>query len=680
MARQDSTVQDEYSPSRGYVVSGVSPGDGRRKRIPPGRPRGGGSRGGFLARLAFVILAWLIVILGLGGFWLASTLPDISGLGTITRHASVTLRSADGVVIATYGDLYGEVLKYDEMPKALTQAVVATEDRRFFEHFGLDPIGLARAAIANFRAGTVVQGGSTITQQLAKNLFLTPDRTLHRKLQEAMLALWLEKRFTKKEILEIYLNRVYLGAGAWGVDAAAKRYFGKSARDLGIYESATLAGLLKAPTKYSPAGDPQKTRARTAQVLLNMVEAHYLTADQAVNLTKQAALLNKVPANQAGRHYFGDWIQDEIAAAGYQGDVVVTTTLDSRMQAAAEAAVANILAKDGTKAAAGQAALVAMSPDGAVRAMVGGRDYRASQFNRATQAYRQPGSAFKPFVYLAGLEAGLSSSDEFIDQPIRIGNWEPHDFEPGFRGAMTLSEALAQSINTIAVQVAQRAGFDNVVAVAHRLGISSALPIEPSVALGSGDVTLIDLTASYCAFASGGIGAWPYGVSEIRDTKGKVLWQREGGGPGRLIRADIAGEMNGLLTGVITHGTGRAAQIDRPAAGKTGTTSDFRDALFVGYTPDLVAGVWVGNDDDGPMNKVTGGSLPAHIWHDFMLAALKGRPPVPLPLSGSAPIEPPKAQPAVQGEESFRDLLDQVSGSPADDRRRAILEGRDGGR
>ncbi len=508
-----------------------------------------------------------------------------------------------------------------------------------------------RAGFANLAAGRVVQGGSTITQQLAKNLFLTPERSLARKIRETLLAVWLEHRFTKYQILEIYLNRVYLGAGTYGVDAAAHRYFGKSARRTTLYESAAIAGLLKAPTRFNPTRDSDKAAARTAQVLANMVEAGMVSENQALGAIAEGAMLAAVPPTRPGARYFADWIAEQLADfAGSGGrDLTVTTTLDVRLQAEAEAAIAETLARDGPKAAVSQGALVAMSAEGAVRAMVGGRDYRESQFNRAAQAQRQPGSAFKPFVYLAGLEAGLRPSDPFVDAPIRIGNWQPRDYTGRYQGEMTLAEGLAQSINTIAVQVAQRAGIRNVVAAAHRLGISSQLAPELSLALGTGEVNLVELVAAYAPFANGGTGVWPYGIAEIRDSEGKVVFRRTGSGAGRVISPELAGTMNEMLSAVIDHGTGRSAALPRPAAGKTGTTQEYRDAWFVGYTADLVAGVWLGNDDNSPTNKITGGSLPAQTWRRFMLAATRATPVRPLPAASPPPARVVAAAPAASG-------------------------------
>jgi penicillin-binding protein 1A len=609
------------------------------------KPRRGGKKrsgwGGRILRWGLLVALWVMILGGGAVAWFWLTLPPTNDLNQSERRPSVTLLGADGALIATYGDLFGEPLKIKDLPPYLPEAVIATEDRRFYHHWGVDPIGLMRAAYVNFRAGHVVQGGSTITQQLAKNLFLTPDRTLKRKIQEALLALWLEHKFSKDELLEIYLNRVYLGAGTYGVDAAAHRYFDKSARQVTLYEAAAIAGLLKAPTRFSPAHDPDQAQKRTEQVLANMIEAGYITPAQAKAAEQQEraelALAGRV---RPGNHYFADWVYEltnsYVSAEGR--DLIVRTTLDARMQAAAEAAIAATLEKDGTKSDVSQAALVAMSPDGAVRAMVGGRDYAESQFNRATQALRQPGSAFKPFVYLAALEHGMSPEDHFNDAPIRIGNWSPHNYENRYRGEVTAAEALAESINTVAAQVLERAGIDNVIAAAHRLGITSELARDASLALGTSEVTLLDLTSAYCAFASGGRAALPYGITEIRDRSGNVLYRRRGDGGGQVIAPGIDGEMNMMLAGVIAHGTGKAAQLDRPVAGKTGTTQDFRDAWFVGYSADLVAGVWLGNDDNSPMKRVTGGSLPAHTWHAFMVEATRGMPVRPLP---SAPIPAP---------------------------------------
>jgi penicillin-binding protein 1A len=612
-----------------------------------------------IVKLGVLVSLWAVILgaVVLGGF--ALTLPDTDELTRAERRPSVTVLAADGSLLTTYGDLFGQPLTLREMSPYLPKAVIAAEDHRFYGHFGVDPIGLLRAALANISAGHVVQGGSTITQQLAKNLFLTPERSFSRKIQETLLALWLEHRFTKDQILEIYLNRVYLGAGAYGVDAAAHRYFNKSARRISLYESAAIAGLLKAPSRFNPARDRDKTAARTILVLTKMAEAGLISADQAAAATRGGASLAAVAVARPAARYFTDWVTEQLGDFADPGrrDLTVVTTLDARMQAAAEAAIAETITRDGSKLAVTQGALVAMSPDGAVRAMVGGRDYNQSQFNRATQAQRQPGSAFKPFVYLAGLEAGLQPSDRFVDAPMRVGNWQPRDYTEHYQGEMTLAEGLAQSVNTIAVQVAQRAGIGNVVAVAHRLGISSPLAPEISLALGTNETNLLELVSAYAPFANGGSGVWPHGITEIRDGTGKIVFRRTGSGLGRVASPEFAGTMNDMLSAVISHGTGRAAELPRPAAGKTGTTQDYRDAWFLGYTADLVAGVWLGNDDNTPMKKVTGGSLPAQTWRRFMLAATRMMPLRPLP-SGRLPAAAMMASaPARSGGGFFENLF-----------------------
>ncbi|HWD59383.1 MAG TPA: transglycosylase domain-containing protein, partial [Stellaceae bacterium] len=513
---------------------------GRRPGVrPPGPPRppgrgasrkrrrGGGFFGGAL-RLTTLLLLWVMIAGGGVVGYFALTLPDTNTLTVAGRRPSVTILADDGSIIATFGDLFGQPLTLKQMSPYLPKAVIATEDRRFYSHFGIDPIGMIRAAFTDLRSGHVVQGGSTITQQLAKTVFLTPERNLSRKIREALLALWLEHHFTKDQILEIYLNRVYLGAGTYGVDAASHRYFGKSAGKLNLYESAVIAGLLKAPTRFNPTRDKDKTVARAHQVLDLMVETGAIDQPQEAAAEKSGAELNRVALARPGVRYFADWIADEVRdfAGTSDRDLTVRTTLDPRMQAAAESAIVDTLAKNGIKDAVSQGALVAMTPEGAVRAMVGGRDYNESQFNRAAQAQRQPGSAFKPFVYLAGIEAGLHPEDRFTDAPIQIGNWRPHNYTNRYLGEVTLAEALAESINTVAAQVAQRAGIPQVIAVANRLGITSELTADASIALGTNEVNLLELVSAYAPFANGGNGILAYGITEITDTSGKTVYRR----------------------------------------------------------------------------------------------------------------------------------------------------------
>jgi penicillin-binding protein 1A len=642
---------------------GLRPDPADRARPSPRRraPRAVAGKGLLtrIVKLGVLLLLWTLIVgcVVLGCF--ALTLPDTGELTRAERRPSLTVLAADGSLLTTYGDLFGQPLTLREMSPYLPKAVIAAEDHRFYRHFGIDPIGLLRAAFANISAGHVVQGGSTISQQLAKNLFLTSERSFSRKIQETLLALWLEHRFTKDQILEIYLNRVYLGAGAYGVDAAAHRYFNKSARRTSLYESAAIAGLLKAPSRFNPTRDRDKTAERTAQVLAKMADSGFVTAAQVNAAMKGGASLAAVAVARPAARYFTDWVAEQLGDFGDAGrhDLTVVTTLDTHMQAEAEAAIAEIITRDGGKLAVTQGALVALSPDGAVRAMVGGRDYNQSQFNRATQAQRQPGSAFKPFVYLAGLEAGLQPLDRFVDAPMRIGNWQPRDYTGHYQGEMTLAEGLAQSINTIAVQVAQRAGIGNVVAVARRLGISSPLTPEISLALGTNETNLLELVSAYAPFANGGSAVWPHCITEIRDGTGKILFRRAGSGLGRVASPEFAGTMNEMLSAVISHGTGRAAELPRPAAGKTGTTQDYRDAWFIGYTADLVAGVWLGNDDNTPMKQVTGGSLPAQAWRHFMLAATRTMPVKPLPSGPLPPATVMASAPARSGGGFFQNLF-----------------------
>jgi len=588
----------------------------------------------FLLRWGLVSASWgmLLALVFLG--WLAYDLPDVSRLNEIRKQPSVTLLADDGEVIATYGDLYGATVQLKDLPRYLPQAMLATEDRRFYSHFGLDLLGLARAAYVNLRDWRLAQGGSTITQQLAKNVFLTPARTLRRKGQEMLLALWLERNFTKDQILTLYLNRVYFGAGTYGVDAAARKFFGKPATQITPYEAAMLAGLLRAPSVFNPMNDRQAADGRAQLVLQNMVAADFLNEKEAADVAARKEISTSYAASGHSGQHFADWVMDQVS--GYVGfvdrDLVVVTTLDPRLQKIGETELAKMLDTDGPKRNAGQAALVTLSPDGAVRAMVGGRDYARSQFNRATQSLRQPGSAFKAFVYLAGFEHGLTPDDRMFDGPISVGGWKPGNYENSYQGDVSLREAFAKSLNSVAVQVSERVGRKNVVEAARRLGITSDLTTGPSIALGSSGVSLLELTGAYATFDNGGYGVWPRGIEQIRDRNGGVLYQREGTGPGLLVEPQQVHDMVDLMTNVVDTGTGKGARLGRPAAGKTGTGQDFRDAWFIGFTAELVTGVWVGNDDNSPMKKVTGGSLPTQLWHAFMAGALEGEPIRPLPL------------------------------------------------
>ncbi|MDX1575362.1 MAG: PBP1A family penicillin-binding protein [Kiloniellales bacterium] len=602
--------------------------DKRRKR--PAREPGFAGRVARLFRWSLVLTIWGFVLLGSVLAWYATDLPDIGGLARATRQPSISLLAADGSPISSTGEVYGRTVKVAQLPPALPHAVLAVEDRRFYRHWGIDLRGLARAFWVNLRAGEVVQGGSTITQQLAKVLFLTPERTLKRKVQEALLALWLERKFTKDEILSLYLNRVYLGSGTYGVDAASRRYFDKAAGEVTLYEAAQLAGLLKAPSRYNPVSDYQRAGQRTRVVLNAMVEAGFISPDEARHAEASKPARPRLTSQRA--RYYADWVIAQIGdyVGRIDSDLTVVTTLDPRLQNIAEDELTAVLAEQGAVRGAGQAAFVALTPDGAVRAMVGGRDYAESQFNRSVQALRQPGSAFKVFVYLAAMEAGWRPDDRMTDAPVAVGEWRPQNYDERYYGDVTLREGFARSLNSVAVRLTEQVGRERVAEAARRLGITSDLEVAPSLALGASEVTLLELTNAYATFANGGRGVWPFGILEIRDVTGRVLYRRRGEGPGPLVGAYNVDQMTNLMTASVEWGTGKAARIGRPAAGKTGTSQEFRDAWFIGFTRELVAGAWFGNDDGRPMVKVTGGGLPAKLWARIMRRALENHAPQPL--------------------------------------------------
>lgn len=593
------------------------------------------------------LLIWAGIAAGTIVTYYVLDLPTVDQ-AALTRRPNIKLLDSSGAEIASFGDIYGASIDLKALPPHVPAAVIAVEDRRFYDHPGLDARALLRAGVADIRAGAPVQGGSTITQQVAKNLFLAPDRTLSRKIREALLAIKMERMFTKDEILALYMNRVYFGGGIYGFEAAAERFFNRPAKDLTVFQAAVLAGLLKAPAHYNPVREPDRAKDRARIVLAAMVQTGALTAQQsAAALNGAVGALKAVPQGSTQGRYFADWVLSQVDsfAGPVDRDLIVHTTLDSRLQGQAEAALAKALDESGAKLKVEQGAVVVLGVDGALRAMVGGRDYGASQFNRATNALRQPGSAFKPFVYLAGLEAGYGPEDMVSDAPLRIGNWRPQNFSGTYEGPVTIETAFAKSINTAAVRVAQHAGAKSVVEAAHRLGITKELKPELTLALGSAEVTLLELTAAYAPFANGGHAILPYAVKAITDRAGTPLYVRAGEELGPVMApADLA-VMNRLLAQVIARGTGSAAAFGFPAGGKTGTSSDFRDAWFLGFTADVVAGVWVGNDDGAGMNDVTGGGLPAHIWRDVMVAAHIGKAPRELP--GSAPD--PEAVPDLIG-------------------------------
>lgn len=587
-----------------------------------------------------LLLAWGII----GGavffsHWI-SELPDTRGLLAKGPSHDITILDIHGRQIARRGLTRGTMIDVSNLPPYVPNAFIAIEDRRFRDHFGLDPIGLVRAAFENMIAGHVTQGGSTLTQQLAKNLFLDPKRTFSRKMQEAFLALYLESRYSKDQILTLYLNRVYFGAGVFGIEAAAERFFGKPAAQLTLPEAAMLAGSVKAPAHYNPMADADASMARGKVVLRAMEDAGFITDGQreAAQATRPRVVRDVATP---GSGYFADWVIDQIQS--YVGaatePLIVQTTFDLQMQELAERAVALNFAQYAAKLNAGQAALVAMTPDGAIRAMVGGRHYGDSPYNRAADARRQPGSAFKPFVYLTAFEHGRKPDDIMDDGPVDIHGWKPSDYEGHYEGDITLTRAFAKSSNVVAAQLIVEVGPKAVARTAHRLGITSSLLAVPSLALGSSAVSPLELTAAYAPFANGGEAVTPHGILSIKTRSGHAIWARENSGKDRVMSEQNAAEVVSMMTQVMAIGTGRAARLDeRPSAGKTGTTQDFHDAWFVGFTADLVTGVWIGNDDNAPMSHATGGGLPAHIFHSFMENAEQGMPVKPLPALAALPV------------------------------------------
>jgi penicillin-binding protein 1A len=569
-----------------------------------------------------MILVWSLLALGGLLLWFAHDLPHPESALDAVRRPSLTLEDRNGHVFAAFGDIVGDPLRLSDMPVYLPAAVVAIEDRRFWSHPGVDFIGLARAAFTDVTSGQIRQGGSTITQQVAKNLFLTNARTFRRKVQELLLTFWLEHTFTKREILEIYLDRVYLGSGTWGVDAAARMYFGVSARRVTLWQAAVLAGLPRAPSRFNPRADPQAATARARDVLAAMVATGAITSAQEQAATAQIVL---PPSPHMAAGWFADWVTDQAeAVAPENADATVRTTLDPHMQAVAEQRLAALLDGPGAADDVTEGAVIVIdAATGAVRAMVGGRDYRQSSYNRAVLMRRQPGSAFKPFTWLAALEHGVRPDDKVLDAPIRIGNWSPVDFERKYLGEITVEEALAQSINTAAVRLLLHAGGPRaVINLATKLGIADRLPDNASIALGTGDVGLLELGSAYATFFNGGLRITPYGVEVLR-SDGRVI-DAARTAPQPVIDPELAAMLGRMMTAVVTRGTGHAAAVPgHLVAGKTGTTQDFHDAWFIGGIDGEIIGIWLGNDDNEPMKSVQGGSLPARLFHDIAAAVVR---------------------------------------------------------
>ncbi len=587
-----------------------------------------------VVRLLLIAVIWAVLASGIVLAWFARDLPRPEAALDAARRPGLTLQDRTGHSFATFGDVVGDPLRLSDMPPWLPQAAVAIEDRRFWTHPGIDLLGMGRALWVNLRAGRLVQGGSTLTQQVAKNLFLTNARTFRRKVQELMLTVWLEHTFTKREIIEIWLNRVYLGTGTWGVDAAARMYFGVSARKLTLWQCAVLAGIPRAPSRINPHADPAAAAARGREVLAAMAETGVISAAEA---QAASAKITFPPVSDSSAGWFAGWASDQVQPLVPPGaDAVARTTLDPRLQSVVEQRLAALLDGPGAAANVSQGAVVVLdAATGAVRAMVGGRDWRQSPYNRAVLARRQPGSAFKPFVWLAALEHGAQPDDIVSDSPLRIGSYSPANFEPGYRGDVTIEDALAQSLNTASVRLLLQAGGPKVVAaVAHRLGIADDLPDDASLALGTGEVGVMEIATAYASFFNGGYAVSPAAVEAVEADHRPLALPHPA--HDRVIAPDQAGMMVRMMTSVVTRGSGRAAAVPgRAVAGKTGTTQDYRDAWFVGAVGNTVIAVWLGNDDDRPMRGVTGGSLPARLFHEIAVGVRYIRPraaaPVPSP-------------------------------------------------
>ncbi len=626
--------EDRVVPAQRPKKTARKAASGSRSRGSKAKPRRGSLLGRFgrLFYWAFVLMIWGGIAAAGVVVYYGAKMPAATTWSIPDRSPNIKIVSVDGRLLANRGMTGGEAVGLHEMSPYIPQAVMAIEDRRFYSHFGVDPIGFARAMVTNLTSGQFTQGGSTLTQQLAKNLFLKPDRTIERKVQEVLLAFWLEHQHSKDQILEMYLNRVYFGSGAYGVEAASRRYFGKSARDVTLSEAALLAGLLKAPSRLSPARDPKAAEER-AQLVLAAMRDEKMIGDKELT-TAMSAPATRAPAYWTGsENYVADRVMEEVPGliGEVRTDIIVDTTVDLDLQELAEKSIRRLVDENSKTLNVSQGALVSIDNSGAVRAMVGGYDYANSQFDRASEARRQPGSAFKPFVFMAALEQGRTPDSVRNDAPIRIGKWTPENYNGKYFGKVTLATALAKSLNSVAAQLTMEVGPEAVVEAAHRMGIESTLQANTSISLGTSEVTPLELTAAYVPFANGGYRPDVHFVRRITTTEGEVLYEFTGGNNPRVVRSEVVGMMNAMMTGTVETGTARKAAFAWPSAGKTGTSQKSRDAWFIGYTANLTTGVWFGNDDGAPMKKVTGGALPAQAWHEFMVAAHEGVPVAQLP-------------------------------------------------
>lgn len=550
-------------------------------------------------------------------------MPDLDNLETHSRKASIVFKSYDGKTIATYGDLFRSVVTVDRLPNYIADAVVAVEDHRFYHHHGVDLWGIIRAAVVNLMHRRVVQGGSTLTQQLAKNLFLSRSKSVKRKIQEFVLALWLEKRYSKRQILSIYLNRVYFGSGAYGIDAAAYKFFGKNAKELTLYETAKLVGTLKSPIKYSPFYNPEESDERAKLVITKMYEEKLISQAEMQDALQEKSKPKLLPPIDENK-YFTDWAFEQMQnlVSVDSEDLIVRTTLDSRLQVNAACIVRESLKNFGFKNGASQIALVALDKTGAVRAMIGGHTYSASQYNRAL-AVRSFGSSFKLFVFISALENGMDIYDTVSDSPIHIGKWSPKNYKYQSVGSVSLLDAFVKSINTCAVRLTQKVGIDAVISKAQQMGITSDLSRNYASVLGASGVNLLEMTSCYGTIMVDGEKMTPFGIISIKNKKGKELYRASSSRRPRVVAPKICEKMKIMMRETVNRGTGKRAKLPINAYGKTGTSNGSRDANFIGFAPPLVVGVWVGNDDNNPMsNDLTGGTLPAMVWRDFMLTAL----------------------------------------------------------
>lgn len=610
--------------------------------------------------LKWGVISALIGFLMLAGyvFYCYLTMPDMQKAILRTRQPSTVIMAQNGNDIAKFGNVYAKIITPDNLPKNLTHAVIATEDKRFYDHFGFDMWGFGRAMVTNLFKKRYAQGASTITQQVAKNIFLTPNKTVRRKVQELLLSFWLEHKLSKNQIMALYLNRVYFGSGLYGADAAANWYFNKSVYDLNPREAAVLAGLLKAPTRYNPILHRQNALNRADVVLQKMHDAGYLSQKQ-YQAAKQLPISDGQKYRVSGGQHFARYAYDEVNdfIGERTEDVVVSTTLDQQLQETAEKILRTKIAaaKDQNVS---EGAVVILDKNGAVKAMVGGVDYNRSQFNRAVQAKRQPGSAFKPFVYLTALQYGFTPESTVNDAPITVGKWHPENYTKRYYGNVSLTYALAHSLNAATVALSRELYLKDIAANAQKMSITTKLNLVPSMVLGTNGVRLLDMAAAYAVLANGGKKVWPHAINEISTRNGKQLYVRQADRPTSILQPDVVRGMTKMLEAVINQGTGRKARLPIFAAGKTGTTQNYRDAWFIGWTNKYITAVWVGNDNEKPMLKVGGGGLPAEIWHDIMLTTLKDTPAG----NGYTDLPTPSAQPDAIG-----DLIDKTDAASNSD-------------